>query len=56
MATYKFTGTITVYDVKSKADAINALRVMLNDYDDMNPDDGKQVLIHWDSVERVKAN
>ena len=38
MAKYVFTGTITVYDVRSKQDAIDQLQIMLNDYEDMNPD------------------
>lgn len=54
MANYKFTGTITVYDVRGKADAIRQLQIMLNDYEDMNPDN-KEVIIHWDNVEKVKA-
>ena len=53
MANYKFTGTITVYDVRSKNDAINQLQIMLNDYEDMNPDN-KEITIHWDEVEKVK--
>jgi len=54
MANFKFTGTITVYDVHSKEDAINQLQIMLNDYEDMNPDN-KEIIIHWDNVEKVKA-
>lgn len=54
MATYKFTGTITVHDVKSRKQAINQLQIMLNDYEDMNPDN-KEILIHWDKVEKVSA-
>ena len=52
MANFKFTGTITVYDVRSKREAINQLQVMLNDYEDMNPDN-KEIVIHWDNVEKV---
>lgn len=52
MANYVFKGTITVYDARSKASAINALQVMLNDYDDMNPD-GKEIVIQWDKVEKM---
>ena len=52
MATYKFTGTITVHDCKSQKQAINQLQIMLNDYEDMNPDN-KQINIHWDKVEKV---
>lgn len=52
MANFKFTGTITVYDVKSKKEAINQLQIMLNDYEDMNPDN-KEIIIHWDNVEKV---
>ena len=54
MANFKFTGTITVYDVRSKAEAIRQLQIMLDDYEDMNPDN-KEVIIHWDNVEKVKA-
>ena len=54
MATYKFTGTITVHDVRSKKQAINQLQIMLNDYEDMNPDN-KVIHIHWDKVEKVSA-
>ena len=50
MAIYKFTGTITVYDVDSKKDAIDTLQIMLDDYEDMNPD-AKEVIIHWETVE-----
>lgn len=53
MAKYVFTGTITVYDVRSKQDAIDQLQIMLNDYEDMNPDN-KEIIIHWDDVKRVK--
>ena len=52
MATFKFTGTITVHDVRTKKDAINQLQIMLDDYEDMNPDN-KEILIHWDKVEKV---
>lgn len=52
MATYKFTGTITVHDCKSQKQAINQLQIMLDDYEDMNPDN-KQVVIQWDKVEKV---
>ena len=55
MATFKFTGTITVYDARSKKDAINQLQVMLNDYEDMNPDN-KEIIIQWNKVERVDKN
>lgn len=49
MATFKFTGTITISRVRSKREAIRTLQVMLNDYEDMNPD-FKDVLIEWDKV------
>ena len=52
MAVFKFTGSITVYDVKSRKEAINQLQIMLNDYEDMNPDN-KEIIIHWDKVEKV---
>jgi hypothetical protein len=54
MAAYVFTGTITVSDVRSKQDAINALQIALDDYDDMNPD-AATIVIHWDDVKRVKS-
>lgn len=54
MAVFKFTGTITVYDVRSKSDAINQLRIMLNDYEDMNPDN-KEIVIDWSEVEKVSV-
>lgn len=53
MATYKFTGTITVDGVRSKKDAINTLLVMLNDFDDMN-DTIVSVVIRWDELKRIK--
>lgn len=52
MATFKFTGTIVVYDAKSRKDAINQLQIMLNDYEDMNPDN-REIIIHWDKVEKL---
>lgn len=52
MANFKFTGTITVYDVRSKNEAINQLQIMLDDYENMNPDN-KEIIIHWDKVEKV---
>lgn len=55
MANFKFTGTITVYDVRSKKDAINQLQIMLDDYEDMNPDN-KEIIIHWDKVEKVSES
>lgn len=54
MAVYKFTGTITVYDVRRKSDAINQLQIMLNDYEDMNPDN-KEIIIEWSKVEKVSV-
>lgn len=54
MAVFKFTGTITVYDVRSKKDAINQLQIMLNDYEDMNPDN-KEIVIDWSEVEKVSV-
>ena len=54
MAAYEITATIRVYDVRSKRDAINELQVMLNDYEDMNPDN-KEIIIHWDNVEKVST-
>ena len=51
MATYKFIGTIIVPDCRSRAEAINELQVMLNDYEDNNSD-SKDITIHWDKVER----
>ena len=52
MAVFKFTGSITVYDVKSRKEAINQLQIMLNDYEDMNPDN-KEIIIDWKKVEKV---
>lgn len=54
MAVFKFTGTITVYDVRRKSDAINQLQIMLNDYEDMNPDN-KEIVINWSEVEKVSV-
>lgn len=55
MAIYKFAGTIIVYDVRSKKDAINELQIMLDDYDDMNSESESSICIHWDKVEKVKG-
>ena len=52
MAVFKFTGSITVYEVKSRKEAINQLQIMLNDYEDMNPDN-KEIIIDWKKVEKV---
>ena len=52
MATFKFTGTITVTNVRSKEDAINTLQIMLDDFEDMNESD-TSVIIQWDGVEKV---
>lgn len=52
MAKYKFTGTIVVEGVRSEKDAIRQLQVMLNDYEDMNPN-SKEISIHWDAVEKT---
>lgn len=40
----KFNATIEISGVKSKSAALNVLEVMLNDYEDMNPD-AKEVTI-----------
>ena len=53
MATYKFDATITVYGVHSKQDAINALQIALDDYEDMNPGCA-EIVIHHDEPRRVK--
>ena len=53
MATFKFTGSITVDGVRSKKEAITILQVMLNDFDDMNETD-TSVVIRWDNLERIK--
>lgn len=45
MATFKFEGTIYVLDVKTAQDAIDALQVALDDYEDMNPG-GATIVIH----------
>ena len=52
MATFKFTGTITVPNCRSRAEAINELQIMLNDYEDSNSESAKDITIHWDKVER----
>jgi hypothetical protein len=54
MATFKFTGTITVDNVRTKKDAINTLQIMLDDFGDMNSESDAEVSIHWDKVEKVK--
>lgn len=54
MATYKFTGTITVDGVSSRKEAIETIQIMLDDFDDMNSDSNASVCIHWDKVEKVK--
>lgn len=53
MATFKFTGEIIVQDVKSKQEAINALQIALDDYEDMNPG-GATIVIYHDLPVRVK--
>jgi hypothetical protein len=40
----KFNAVIEINGVKSKKSALNVLQVMLNDYEDMNPD-SKEVVI-----------
>lgn len=52
MAVFKFTGTITVYDVDDAHDAINQLQIMVDDYEDCNPG-CPDIVIHWDKVEDV---
>lgn len=53
MATYKFTGTITVEGVSSRKEAIETLQIMLDDFDDMNSESEAKVHIHWDKLEKV---
>ena len=55
MATFKFTGTITVEGkyIKTQKDAKIALQVMLEDFDSNNPDEDTSVCIHWDKVEKI---
>ena len=57
MAKYVFTGTITVEgsSIRSKKDAITALQIMLDDFDDCNSEMDASVNIHWDDVKRTKA-
>lgn len=57
MAKYVFTGTITVEgsSIRSKNDAIDALQIMLDDFDDCNSEMDASVTIHWDNVKRTKA-
>lgn len=45
MATYKFTATISVTKSRSRRDAVNQIRVMLNDYEDMNSSSNKEIFI-----------
>ena len=45
MATFKFDATIYVEDVETAQDAINALQIALDDYEDMNPG-GATIVIH----------
>jgi hypothetical protein len=56
MAKFIFTGTITVEGsaVRSKADAINTLQMMLDDFEDCNSDLDASVNIHWDKLARGK--
>ena len=58
MAKFIFTGTITVQggSIRTQKDAINALNVMLGDFDDMNPDFDGSVTVHWDKIEKGKAD
>lgn len=46
MATFKFEATIYVQDVETAQDAINALQIALDDYEDMNPGDATIVIHH----------
>lgn len=54
MATYKFTATISVTNSRSRSDAINQLRVMLNDYEDMNSSSNKEISISLGASEKVE--
>lgn len=54
MAAYEITATIRVYDVRSKRDAINELQVMLNDYEDNNSENGKEITIDIVSTKKVE--
>lgn len=51
MATFKFEGTIYVQNVESANDAINALQIALDDYEDMNPGGATIVIMHDEPVE-----
>ena len=53
MAKYKITAEIMVDDAKSKKDALTALQVMLDDYDDMNTC-GADITIHPIKIEKEK--
>ena len=53
MATYKFTGYITVGGVSSRKEAIETLQIMLDDFGDMNPERETEIHIHWDKLEKV---
>lgn len=51
MATYKINATITVEGVRSRKEALNTLQIMLDDFEDMNPDTDASVCIH---IEKIK--
>ncbi len=51
MATFKFEATIYVQDVDTAQDAINALQIALDDYEDMNPGCATIVILHNEPVE-----
>lgn len=54
MAAYEITATIWVYGVRSEMDAINELQVMLNDYEDNNPDNEKEIAIDIVPIKKVE--
>ena len=53
MTKYKITAEIMVDDAKSKKDALTALQIMLDDYDDMN-NWGADITIHPIKIEKEK--
>lgn len=46
MATFTFNATIYVEDVETAQEAINALQIALDDYEDMNPGGATIIISH----------
>lgn len=53
MATFKFDATIYVEDAETAQEAINALQIALDDYEDMNPG-GATIVIHHDMPVQIE--